>query len=146
MMVTLWQSAYFYKMMVWNLNLIFNSSVSCGRLGKLPIRFYNLTGASLVAHWLRVRLPMQGTQVRALFQEDPTCRGANKPMSHNYWAWVPRLLRPAHLEPVLRNGRSHRNERPAHLNKESPPLTAIGEKPVRSGEDPTQPKINKYNK
>ena len=40
--------------------------------------------ASLVAQWLRIRLPMQGTRVRALVREDPTCRGATKPMSHNY--------------------------------------------------------------
>ena len=40
--------------------------------------------ASLVAQWLRVRLPMQGTRVRALVREDPTCRGATKPMCHNY--------------------------------------------------------------
>ena len=40
--------------------------------------------ASLVAQWLRVRLPMQGTRVRALVWEDPTCRGATKPVSHNY--------------------------------------------------------------
>ena len=39
---------------------------------------------SLVAQWLRIRLPMQGTRVRALVQEDPTCRGATKPMHHNY--------------------------------------------------------------
>ena len=42
------------------------------------------TGASLVAQWLRVCLPMQGTRVRALVWEDPTCRGANRPVSHNY--------------------------------------------------------------
>ena len=41
-------------------------------------------GASLVAQWLRVRLPMQGTRVRALVWEDPTCRGATRPVSHNY--------------------------------------------------------------
>ena len=40
--------------------------------------------ASLVAQWLRICLPMQGTRVRALVWEDPTCRGANRPMSHNY--------------------------------------------------------------
>ena len=28
-------------------------------------------GASLVAQWLRIRLPMQGTQVRALVQKIP---------------------------------------------------------------------------
>ena len=29
---------------------------------------------------------MQGTQVRAVIWEDPTCRGATKPVCHNYWA------------------------------------------------------------
>ena len=29
-------------------------------------------GASLVAQWLRIRLPVQGTRVRALVREDPT--------------------------------------------------------------------------
>ena len=29
---------------------------------------------------------MQGTWVRALVREDPTCRGATKPIGHNYWA------------------------------------------------------------
>ena len=40
--------------------------------------------ASLVAQWLRIHLPMQGTWVRALVWEDPTCHGATKPMRHNY--------------------------------------------------------------
>ena len=42
-------------------------------------------GASLVAQWLGICLPMQGTRVRALVWEDPTCRGATKPVRHNYW-------------------------------------------------------------
>ena len=41
-------------------------------------------GASLVAQWLRICLPMQGTRVQALVWEDPTCRGATRPVSHNY--------------------------------------------------------------
>ena len=41
-------------------------------------------GTSLVAQWLRIRLPMQGTRVQALVREDPTCRGATKPVRHNY--------------------------------------------------------------
>ena len=57
---------------------------------------------------------MQGTWVWALVPEDPTCHGANKPMSHNYWAHVPQLLKPAHLELVL-----HSKDKPpqweAHL-------------------------------
>ena len=39
---------------------------------------------SLVAQWLRIRLPMQGSRVRSLVREDPTCRVATKPMRHNY--------------------------------------------------------------
>ena len=40
--------------------------------------------ASLVAQWLRICLLMQGTRVRALVREDPTCRRATRPVSHNY--------------------------------------------------------------
>ena len=43
-----------------------------------------LLRVSLVVQCLRIRLPMQGTQVRALVQEDPTCCRATKPMRHNY--------------------------------------------------------------
>ena len=39
---------------------------------------------SLVAQWLRICLPMQGTRVRFLVQEDLTCRRASKPVRHNY--------------------------------------------------------------
>ena len=73
---------------------------------------------------------MQGTRVQALVGEDPTCRGATKPVRHNYWAcaleptghnyWAhePQLLKPTHLEPVLRNKRSHHNEKPGHRKEE----------------------------
>ena len=44
----------------------------------------NLIRASLVAQWLRIHLPLQGTRVQALAWEDPTCRGATKPVRHNY--------------------------------------------------------------
>ena len=40
--------------------------------------------ASLVVQWLRICLLMQGTRVRALVWEDPTCHGAAGPVSHNY--------------------------------------------------------------
>ena len=50
------------------------------RIDKKKIRTY---WASLVAQWLRVCLLMQGTRVRALVWEDPTCRGAAGPVSHN---------------------------------------------------------------
>ena len=72
---------------------------------------------SLVAQWLRICLPMQGTQVWSLVLEDPTCRGATKPVCHNYWACMPQLLKPMCLEPVLCKERSHCNEKPTHHNE-----------------------------
>ena len=88
----------------------------------------HLPRASLVAQWLRIRLPMQGTWVRAPVREDPTWRGAARPVSHNYWACAsgacaPQRERPRQWEaraprwkvaPARRNWRkpSHRNEDP----------------------------------
>ena len=43
-----------------------------------------IKGAFLVVQGLRIRLPVQGTRVRALVREDPTCHGATKPVRHNY--------------------------------------------------------------
>ena len=92
-----------------------------------------MTGASLVVQWLRVCLPMQGTRVRALVWEDPTCRGATGPVNHNYWAcasgacapqqerarqWEARAPR-WRVAPTRRNWRkpSHRNEDPTQTKK-----------------------------
>ena len=49
---------------------------------------------------------MQGTRVQAQVQEDPTCRRATKPVSHNYLARVSQLVKPTRLEPMLREKRS----------------------------------------
>ena len=40
--------------------------------------------ASLVVQGLRIHLAMQGTAVQSLIQEDPTCHGATKLVSHNF--------------------------------------------------------------
>ena len=77
---------------------------------------------SPVVQGLRIHLPMQGTRVRSLAQEDFTCRGAAKPMQHNYRSLstqAPQQEKPA--------GR----EAPARHTRESP----------RSKEHPRQPKI-----
>ena len=50
---------------------------------------------SLVAQWLRIHLPMQGTWIWAVVREDPTCRRATKPVRRNYWACA--------LEPASHN-------------------------------------------
>ena len=77
--------------------------------------------ASLVAQWLRICLPMQGTRVRALVWEDPICRGATRPLSHNYWACASGACAP--------NKRGRDNEGPAHHDEEWPPLAATRESP-----------------
>ena len=41
---------------------------------------------SLVAQWLRIHLPTQGTQFLSPVWEDTTCPGATNPLCHNYWA------------------------------------------------------------
>ena len=54
-------------------------------------------------------LPMQGTQVQSLVQEDPTYYGATKPMNCQ-------LLSQNTLELVLCNKRSYCNEKPVNHN------------------------------
>ena len=71
---------------------------------------------SLVVQWLRIHLPVQGTWVGSLVGEDPTYRGATKPVSHNSRAWEPQLLKPACLEPMLCDKRNHCSKKPAHRN------------------------------
>ena len=63
------------------------------------VRMKEKNRASLVAQWLRICLPMQGTRVRALVWEDPTCCGATRPMSHNYWACTSGVCAPQQERP-----------------------------------------------
>ena len=74
---------------VYIISILFQACVCmcvCVKGNLKEIQQKNLTRASLVAQWLRICLLMQGTRVRALVWEDPTCHGATRPMSHNYWA------------------------------------------------------------
>ena len=75
---------------------------------------------------------MQGTQVRALVWEVPTCWGATKPVHHNYSR--------AHKLQLL-------SPRATTTEARMPIACALqlqqgthNEKPVHSNEDPTQPK------
>ena len=99
-------------------------------------------GTSLVAWWLRIRLPMQGTRV----WEDPACCGATKPATHNYRACVLQLLKLVRLEPVLHNKRSHRHEKPMHCNEEQLLLAATRESPRTAMKTQHSQKINKQKK
>ena len=39
---------------------------------------------SLVVQWIRMHLPVQGTWVQLLVQEDSTCLRASEPVHHSY--------------------------------------------------------------
>ena len=66
--------------------IISRGSVKCSQRDHFSDLCWELNniGASLVVQSLRICLQMQGTRVRALDREDPTCHGATGPVSHNY--------------------------------------------------------------
>ena len=56
--------------------------------------------------WLRIRLPMQGTWVRSLVQEDPQIA--------EQLSWCTERTESVTLEPVIPNNRSYCNDKPSH--------------------------------
>ena len=65
-------------------------------------------GTSVAVQRLRIHLPMQGTQIPSVVQEDPTWLAAAKPVYHNYWACTPE---PVHQEePPQREARTPQPE------------------------------------
>ena len=97
-------------------SLSFSITLDDQRNGRLCLKI-KLTRASLVAQWLRVCLPMQGTRVQALVQKDPICCGAAKPVCHNYWARKPRARAPQQEKPPQWEARApQRRAAPTHCN------------------------------
>ena len=85
---------------------------------------------------------MQGTQLQSLDQEDSTWLRATKLVHRNFRVCVPQVVKPACLEPVLRNKGSLCKEKVAHSNKDSSQL----EKIQAHNKDPAQPQKNNNNK
>ena len=75
---------------------------------QLPSCIRVLVFASLVVQWLRIWLPMQGTWVRSLGQEDPTCPGQLNPCATTTELPKIRVCAPP-------QGSLH-NEKPEHSN------------------------------
>ena len=71
---------------------------------------------------------MQGIWVQSLVQEDFTCHGVTKPVSHNYWAWALQQEKPPQQEAQAR-----KQESSSHSWTE----------PVSSNKDPAQP-LNRH--
>ena len=114
----------------WGYGLNFHEGLLAFTLSMLWMNNHKRPGTSLVAQWLRICLPVQGTRVQSLVREDPTCHRATKPVSHNYWicaleptrrnywARVLQLLKPMRLEPVLHGKLQMRS--PCTTTKSSP--------------------------
>ena len=83
----------------------------------------------VVAQWLRIHLPVEGTWVQSLVQEVPMCRGATKPRFCNY----------SGCELMLCNKRSHCTERPTCHSWRVVPVHHNWRKPMHSNKDPVQP-------
>ena len=68
-----------------------------------------------MVQWLRICCQFR-TWVRSLVQEYPTCHGTTDPilLSQCFRVCQPQLLKPAGLQPMLCNKRSHCNEAPLH--------------------------------
>ena len=96
------------------------------------------------------------TLVQLLIGEDPTCRGASRPVGPNYWtcalepgscncwAHVPQLLKPTH------HRASAPQKRPLQWGARAPlwsvaPHLPLLEKGPCSNDDPAQPKVKKEN-
>ena len=53
---------------------------------------------SLVVQWIKIYLPMQGTQVRFLVGDDSTCCRATKPVGHDCWVHALQQAKPLQWE------------------------------------------------
>ena len=78
----------------------------------------------MVVQGLRIHLPMQGTQVQSLVQEDSTCLRTTKPIHHNYWSLT--------LEPMFFNKRSYHNEKPLLAAARESPHKAVKNRAVKN--------------
>ena len=81
-MIHLYEEAKILKLIVTKSRMAVTESCGEGEMGVVVQKIQFCT--SLVAQWLRIRLPMEGIRVQALVREDPTCHGAAKSMRHNY--------------------------------------------------------------
>ena len=100
-----------------------------------------------MAQWQRTRLQIQETRVPSLVWEDPTCRGATKPMCHRLSlhsrAQEPKCYSLHTLELKLHSKRSHRESLHAAA-REQPPLCATQESLHGSNKDQLSQKTNIY--
>ena len=75
-----------------------------------------MTNLDSVLESIGITLPTKIHIDQSPVQEDSTCHRATKPVHHNCRVHLLQLLKPAYLESMLCNKRSHHNEKPMHGN------------------------------
>ena len=105
------------------------------------------------SHWgppggtVNRNLPTDAGDTGSISLEDPTHRGAIKPVCHSYWAHSlepeSHTTEPVHQQPMLHK-RSHRNEKPAH-HKRVAPFTTTRESPRKATKTQESQKKKKKN-
>ena len=124
----LWKTIQSFLKKLKNRATVCSCNPTAGHISRENSNSKRYMRTSLMVQWLRICLPVQGTQVWSLVQEDSTCLVATKPTCHDCWS-------PHILEPVFCNKRSHCIEKPLPCNYRVAPAC--------SREDPVQPKLNK---
>ena len=68
-----------------------------------------------MVQWLRICLPVQGTQVPSLVQENSARQGAAGNQAHSHWVHMPKPLKPA-----CPKARALKQEKPLQWEAHSP--------------------------
>ena len=119
---------------VWNILLdYFNHSSKMDRLG-LP---WWQSGEKSACQW-------KGRGFHPCIWEESTCHRAAEPMSHNYWACTLQRLKLVHLQPVLCNKKSHRNEKLSNTTRQQSPPFATRESPRATVKTQCNQELNKW--
>ena len=115
----------------------------------IPLCTLNLIWQTfLVVQKLRIHLPIQGTQIQSLLQEDPTCHNAAKPVYHSYCASAPEPVSCNYWGPCAPRAHTLQQEKPPQweacalqLKSSAPPTPATKErwcKAVKTQHSPKQ--------
>ena len=87
----------------------------------------NGVATSLGVQWLRMHLPIQGTRVWFLAQEDPTGCRATKPVHRNYWTHELQILSLCTYSPCLTAGEAITLQWEAQAHAPAPAACAVKE-------------------
>ena len=109
----------------------FHKSYHLANLRDFLIYLKLIIRRSLVVQWLRIHLPMQGTQVQSLVWKDLMCHGATKPSAMTTEALLHSLCSATKGASAMRSPCTTTRVAPTHCNER---------RPACCNKDPVQPK------